>query len=48
MGLFGKKEACPVCGSEVKGLLHKKIGGKQADKAVAEAEGSDADETENP
>ena len=25
-----------------------KIGGKQADKAVAEAEGSDADETENP
>lgn len=30
MGLFGKKEACPVCGGEVKGLLHKKIGGKQA------------------
>lgn len=30
MGLFGKKEACPVCGGEVKGLFHKKIGGKQA------------------
>lgn len=30
MGLFGKKEACPICGGEVKGLFHKKIGGKQA------------------
>lgn len=30
MGLFGKKEACPVCGGEVKGLFHKKIGGKKA------------------
>lgn len=30
MGLFGKKEACPVCGGEVKGLFHKKISGKQA------------------
>ena len=29
MGLFGKKEACPVCGGEVKGLFHKKIGGKK-------------------
>ena len=26
MGLFHKKEACPVCGGEVKGLFHKKIG----------------------
>lgn len=30
MGLFGKKEVCPICGGEVKGLFHKKIGGKQA------------------
>lgn len=30
MGLFGKKEVCPVCGGEVKGLFHKKIGGKKA------------------
>ena len=30
MGLFRKKEACPVCGGEVKGLFHKKIGGKKA------------------
>ena len=30
MGLFHKKEACPVCGGEVKGLFHKKIGGKKA------------------
>lgn len=30
MGLFGKKEACPVCGGEVKGLFPKKIGGKKA------------------
>ena len=29
MGLFGKKEACPVCGSEVKGLLNKKIADKK-------------------
>lgn len=29
MGLFGKKEACPVCGGEVKGLFHKKIEGKK-------------------
>lgn len=29
MGLFGKKEACPVCGGEVKGLFNKKISGKQ-------------------
>lgn len=30
MGLFGKKkEPCPVCGSEVKGLFLKKIGGKK-------------------
>lgn len=30
MGLFGKKEACPVCGGEVKGLFHKKIADKKA------------------
>ena len=30
MGLFHKKEACPVCGGEVKGLFHKKIGVKKA------------------
>ena len=30
MGLLHKKEACPVCGGEVKGLFHKKIGGKKA------------------
>lgn len=30
MGLFGKKEACPICGGEVKGLFHKKISGKRA------------------
>lgn len=30
MGLFGKKEACPVCGGEVKGLFNKKIEGKRA------------------
>lgn len=30
MGLFGKKEPCPVCGEEVKGLFLVKIGGKQA------------------
>lgn len=29
MGLFGKKEACPVCGGEVKGLFNKKIGDKK-------------------
>lgn len=29
MGLFGKKEPCPVCGKEVKGLFLVKIGGKQ-------------------
>lgn len=29
MGLFGKKDACPVCGGEVKGLFNKKISGKQ-------------------
>lgn len=29
MGLFGKKEACPVCGGEVKGLFLVKISGKQ-------------------
>lgn len=29
MGLFSKKEACPVCGGEVKGLFLTKIGGKQ-------------------
>ena len=29
MGLFGKKEACPVCGGEVKGLLNKRIAGKK-------------------
>ena len=29
MGLFGKKDTCPVCGGEVKGLFNKKIGGKQ-------------------
>lgn len=29
MGLFGKKEACPVCGGEVKGLFHKKIADKK-------------------
>lgn len=29
MGLFGKKESCPVCSSEVKGLFNKKIEGKQ-------------------
>ena len=25
MGLFGKKESCPVCGNQVKGLLNVKI-----------------------
>ncbi len=30
MGLFSKKEACPVCGGEVKGLFLVKIGGKKA------------------
>ena len=29
MGLFGKKEACPVCGGEVKGLFNKKIADKK-------------------
>lgn len=29
MALFGKKEACPVCGDEVKGLFNKKISGKK-------------------
>lgn len=29
MGLFSKKEACPVCGGEVKGLFLTKIGGKK-------------------
>lgn len=29
MGLFGKKEACPVCGGEVKGLFLVKISNKQ-------------------
>ena len=29
MGLFSKKEACPVCGGEVKGLFLVKIAGKQ-------------------
>ena len=29
MGLFGKKDACPICGGEVKGLFNKKISGKQ-------------------
>lgn len=29
MGLFGKKEPCPVCGGEVKGLFNKKISGKR-------------------
>ena len=29
MGLFSKKEPCPVCGEEVKGLFLVKIGGKQ-------------------
>lgn len=29
MGLFGKKEPCPVCGEEVKGLFLVKIGGKK-------------------
>ena len=29
MGLFGKKETCPVCGGEVKGLLNKKIADKK-------------------
>ena len=29
MGLFGKKEACPVCGGQVKGLFNKKIGNKK-------------------
>lgn len=29
MGLFTKKEACPVCGGEVKGLFLTKIGDKQ-------------------
>ena len=36
MGLFGKKEACPVCGSEVKGLFNKKIGGKKMCKDCSE------------
>lgn len=30
MGLFSKKEACPVCGGEVKGLFLTKIADKQA------------------
>lgn len=30
MGLFSKKEACPVCGGEVKGLFLTKIGDKKA------------------
>lgn len=30
MGLFSKKEACPVCGGEVKGLFLVKIAEKQA------------------
>ena len=29
MGLFSKKEPCPICGEEVKGLFLVKIGGKQ-------------------
>ena len=29
MGLFGKKEACPVCGGEVKSLFNKKIADKK-------------------
>lgn len=29
MGLFTKKEACPVCGGEVKGLFFTKIGDKR-------------------
>ena len=29
MGLFSPKEACPVCGGEVKGLFLLKIGGKK-------------------
>lgn len=29
MGLFSKKDACPVCGGEVKGLFLVKFGGKQ-------------------
>lgn len=29
MGLFAKKEACPVCGGEVKGLFLTKIGDKK-------------------
>lgn len=29
MGLFSKKEACPACGGEVKGLFLVKIGGKK-------------------
>lgn len=29
MAIFGKKEACPVCGGEVKGLMPVKIGGKK-------------------
>lgn len=29
MGLFTKKEACPVCGGEVKGLFLTKIGDKK-------------------
>lgn len=29
MGLFGKKDACPVCGGEVKGLFLIKIGDKK-------------------
>lgn len=29
MGLFSKKESCPVCGGEVKGMFLVKIGGKK-------------------
>lgn len=29
MGLFSKKDACPVCGGEVKGMFLVKFGGKQ-------------------
>ena len=35
MGLFGKKEPCPICGGEVKGLFNNKVEGKKMCKACS-------------
>ena len=35
MGLFHKKEACPVCGGEVKGLFHKKSAARRLCARIA-------------